>query len=205
MSRRHPSQRRQRDDDRKQAEDIRRFDAGEFRTQRYKPTDSIRLKTRLGKIIPGPIGKFFSAGAKAGIGLDSDVEGALSSIDFGDAVEQLFKKLDEEDPVRVIEHILQDTDIKVEGPDGMYWDPVDIDRDFDGNMMDLYKVVPWVLRFNYKPMADALQKKMEQLKAKMAPKQNSENDSAKKSTTPQSSGSSGAPSSKETSSAERSD
>ena len=101
----------------------------------------LRLWTRLIKLVGPSLG---TAAAAFGEGLDTEFDASI----LGKAVEELTKKLDENDVLDLVQRLLSQTQIDNR--------KVNFDLDFAGNYMELLKVLLFVLEVNYKSFFSGL-------------------------------------------------
>lgn len=120
-----------------------------YKTTRYNPEKALRMLTRLGALLGGPMGQAIGAFAS---GDDTSLGGMLDALDgdlFGRALRDLFTGIHAADAPTLLREILSNTDVAHEGPNGLSWDKIDINRDFRDSLSRIFVVAGWVLRFNF--------------------------------------------------------
>lgn len=129
-----------------------------FQTTKYNPKRSLRMITKLGRLIGRPLGG--ALGSLGGTGTLGDMLDGLDGDLFGKALQALFFNLDEADLPAVLEDIFKGTRIQIEQGGKLIWLSIDIDRDFEDSLMLIYEVAEWVLRFNFENFSDELKERI---------------------------------------------
>jgi hypothetical protein len=109
--------------------------------------DSLRILTRLTKILSEPFGKAVAA-LQSGEGFDQEVDFDM----IGDAITSLGDRLDEDLVLNTIMELL--TRVKVQNEQGNGFVRLNPDTQFAGRTGDLLEVVAHVLNFNYRDFLD---------------------------------------------------